>query len=175
MVTAGEKPVVLMGFMGSGKSTLGKQLASIMGWSFTDLDRSIENQEKRSIPQIFEQEGEPAFRKLESALLKKNLEKKNCIIAIGGGAPCQPGNIELIREKSVSVYLKVSIPQLVSRLASSATPRPLLKGKSAPEIRIFITELLKAREPYYNQADIILESDEITAGRILLELKKGNP
>jgi shikimate kinase len=167
MVAEVDKPIVLLGFMGSGKSTLGKQLATSPGWSFLDLDRFIESEENRTIPEIFEQDGETSFRKLESKALKKVLAYPHQVISIGGGAPCNPANLKLIKEKSLSVYLKISEPQLLQRLVYSSTPRPLLKGKSESEIQSYIADLLATREPFYLQADIIIESDEITVGMIL--------
>ncbi|TSA33985.1 MAG: shikimate kinase [Porphyromonadaceae bacterium] len=172
MVIPIDKPIVLLGFMGSGKSTLGKQLAASLGWTFTDLDCFIEAEENRTIPEIFEQDGEATFRMLESNALKKVLNQSHQVIAIGGGAPCHPGNLQLIREKSLSIYLKISETQLLHRLAWSSTPRPLLNGKSESEIQSFITDLLVTREPYYLKADIIIESDAITTGIILSKLEK---
>jgi shikimate kinase len=170
MVNLPVKPVVLLGFMGSGKSTLGKQLAALLGWGFIDLDRFIETLENKTIPEIFSHDGEEAFRKIESMALQKVLNYNCQVIAIGGGAPCQPENLNLIKEKSQSVYLKISEAQLATRLAYSNTPRPLLNGKSESETQIFIRDLLAARELFYNQADIIIESDVITADMIASRL-----
>lgn len=173
MVIPIDKPIVLLGFMGSGKSTIGKQLALSLGWTFIDLDRFIEAEENHTIPEIFEKAGEATFRKLESNALNKILNYPHQVIALGGGAPCEAGNLQMIKEKSLSIYLKISEPQLFQRLASTQTPRPLLNGKSESEIRSFITDLLITREPFYLQADVIIESDEITAGMILSKLEKG--
>ncbi len=170
MVIPENKPVVLLGFMGSGKSTLGKQVASHLGWNFIDLDHFIETEQSKTISEIFRLEGESTFRQMESAALEKVLSKSFHVIAIGGGAPCFSGNIELIKRKSLSVYLKVSELQLASRLTYSNTPRPLIKGKSEPEVQKIIHDLLIAREPFYNQADIIIESDFITADLIVSQL-----
>lgn len=172
MVTRFDKSIVLLGFMGSGKSTLGKQLALTLGWRFTDLDRSIETETKQTIPEIFETEGEPGFRKLESDTLRRILAVPAQVIAIGGGAPCNPLNINMIKENSWSVYLKISEAELAHRLIHSTTPRPLLKGKTETEIKRIVRDLLAAREPYYLQADLTIESDEITAGMILSRLEK---
>lgn len=166
MVVDFNKPIVLLGFMGSGKSTLGKQLAASLGWIFMDLDRFIETEENRTISEIFEKNGEAFFRNLESKALTRLLSHSHQVIAIGGGAPCSQENLKVIKEKSLSVYLKVSEPQLLHRLANSSTSRPLLNGKSESETQIFIADLLSAREPWYLQADVIMESDEITAEMI---------
>ena len=170
MVAKVDKPVVLLGFMGSGKTTLGKQLAASLGWMFTDLDRFVEAAHDRTIPDIFEKEGEAAFRKLESDALKKVLNYPHQVVAIGGGAPCSPDNLRLINEKSLSIYLKVSEPQLLHRLSYSSTPRPLLKGKSESETQALIRKLLATREPFYLQADVIIESDDITVAMIASHL-----
>ena len=173
MVIPVDKSIVLLGFMGSGKSTLGNQLAASLGWTFIDIDRFIEADENRTIPEIFEKDGESTFRKLESNALNRLLTYTSQVISVGGGAPCSPGNLELIKEKSLSIYLRISKPQLLVRLTGSSTQRPLLKGKSEFETQSLIADLLAFREPFYLQADIIIESDEITTGMILSELVKG--
>lgn len=167
MVTDSDKPIVLLGFMGSGKSTLGKQLAATLNRTYLDLDRFIETEENRTIPEIFDKEGESYFRILESKALNKVLDYSRQVIAVGGGAPCYPGNLEMIREKSVSVYLKISEAELLKRLAYSSTSRPLMKGKNESEIQIIIRDLLAGRESFYLQADIIIESDNITVPMII--------
>jgi shikimate kinase len=172
MVMLSDKPIVLMGFMGSGKTTLGKQLAALLGFTFIDLDRFIETEENRTISEIFERDGEVAFRRLESNALNRILNHPNQVISIGGGAPCQPGNMDLIRGKSLSVYLKVSEPELLQRLARSSTSRPLLSGKSESEMQSVICTLLESRESYYRQAHIIMESDAISPSMILSELER---
>jgi len=156
--------------MGSGKSTLGKQLALLLGWSYTDLDRFIETEENRTIADIFEKNNESGFRKLEANALKRVISYSRQVIAIGGGAPCFPGNLEVIKEKSLSIYLKISESQLLLRLSGSPTNRPLLNGKSESETQNLITDLLLLREPFYLKADIVIESDEITVGMILSHL-----
>jgi shikimate kinase len=175
MVMLDNKPIVLLGFMGSGKSTLGKKLAGLIGWTFIDLDRFLEAQEGRSIPEIFDKSGEAYFRTIETVALEKALNSSFTVISIGGGAPCSSKNMELIKLRALSIYLKVTVPQLCFRLAYTSTPRPLLQGKSEVEKESFITELLGKREPYYLQSDMIIESDSISAEMILtrLELKTG--
>jgi len=156
--------------MGSGKSTLGKQLAMALGRIFTDLDRFIEVEENRTITDIFNKEGEAFFRKLETNALSRTLSYPNQVIAIGGGTPCFPQNLKLIQEKAISIYLKISESELLKRIAHSATQRPLLQGKSETEMQSFINDLLKGREGYYNQADILMESDSIDIQMIVSRL-----
>ena len=173
MVILAKKPLVLLGFMGSGKSVLGRQVAAELNRTFIDLDRFIEAEENRSIPDIFEKDGENAFRKLESNALKRILSHPHQVISIGGGAPCNSVNMQLIKEMAVSVYLKISEPELFRRLVYSSSERPLLKGKSEDEIQSLIKGLLAARKPFYNQADIIIESDAVTPAMILSYLPAG--
>ncbi len=171
MVTHLAKPLVLLGFMGSGKSTIGQQLAHQIKVKFIDLDRRIEVNAGLSIPEIFAHLGEKKFREIESQVLREVLEEESGIIAIGGGAPCNEINISAIKQKAVSVYLKISVPELIRRLASSPTPRPLLQGKTPEETSKFIEDMLTQREFYYNQADLILESDTITPALLLTALQ----
>ena len=162
-MTYPDKPIVLMGFMGSGKSTLGKALARKFKLRFTDLDRYIERETGWPVQKIFSDQGEGAFRELEKKCLAVLLEERRGVIAIGGGAPCNEENIRMIKEKSLSVYVKITIGELVRRLSASPVPRPLLAGRDQDEVEPFIASLLKTREKYYSQADIILESDCLTA------------
>jgi shikimate kinase len=167
MVAQPDKPIVLLGFMGSGKSTLGKQLARSLKLDFTDLDKYIESKTGRSVQEIFSVEGESRFRSLESQYLAELINRPAGVIAIGGGAPCHDEHIRLIKEKSLSVYLKISVPELYLRISLSKTPRPLMAGKTGAEMENYICTLLKTREKYYDQADIIMESDCITPDALL--------
>jgi shikimate kinase len=167
MVTLPDKPIVLLGFMGSGKSTLGKQLARSLKLKFIDLDKHIESETGRTVQEIFVSEGESLFRDLEGKYLAELLDQPSQVIAIGGGAPCNNRNISLIRKKSISVYLKISVTELFLRISHSPTPRPLLAGKTGAEMESYIAKLLETREKYYNQADIILKSDCITTDKLL--------
>lgn len=167
MVTLTDKPIILMGFMGSGKSTLGKQLARSLKLDFTDLDKYIESETGRSVQEIFSIEGENSFRRLEGQYLAELLIRTAGVIAIGGGAPCNDEHIRLIKERALSVYLKISVPELYLRISLSKTPRPLMAGKTGAEMENYIFTLLETREKYYNQADIIMESDCITPDTLL--------
>ena len=162
-----KKPITLIGFMGSGKSTIARYLAEKKGVQFTDLDTFIEESEGVSIPSIFETKGEDVFRQIESACLLEVFKSPNQIIALGGGTPCFNDNMNIIKELSLSVYLKVSPEGLRDRLINSHNTRPLIKGMSEGELLDYIRIKLKEREKYYLQADHVIESDQIMADDLL--------
>lgn len=155
-----DRPITLIGFMGSGKSTVGRQLARAKDWEFTDLDMYIQKTSGRSIPDIFSLLGEDKFREIESDCLKEVLEFPNQVIALGGGTPCFHNNMESIKSRSTSIYLKVSPEGLANRLMRSPSPRPLIEGKSPDELIEYISSELIKREEFYLQADFIIESDQ---------------
>lgn len=161
------KPITLIGFMGSGKSTIARHLAEKKGVQFMDLDTYIQESEGVSISSIFETKGEAAFRQIESDCLHEVLKSPNKIIALGGGTPCFIDNIKIIKERSLSIYLKVSPEALRNRLAKSHNPRPLIKGMSEDELLDYIRLKLNEREKFYLQADHVIESDQIMADDLL--------
>jgi len=150
--------VVLVGFPGCGKSTIGAQLAEQLNLQFIDLDKAIEEKYHATIPHIFEKYGEFVFRKCEFQTLCECLELDNVLIATGGGAPCSDEAIRLINEKSISIYIKLTEEQLVERLLNSKKKRPLTQNKTPEELREYVQQTLALREPYYLQAKKIVES-----------------
>ncbi len=154
--------IVLVGYMASGKSTIGRILAKKMELRFIDLDDYIEKKEGKSISDIFKIDGEIYFRKKEHYYLKEllNLED-DFILALGGGTPCYAGNMHLINEhKSVrSIYLRLKIPTLVDRLVNEKSKRPLVAELKNADIPEYIAKHLFERSFYYNQSDIIIDSD----------------
>ncbi len=164
--------IVLVGFMGSGKTTLGKRLASRLEHPFVDLDAEIEDTTGKSIPDIFAEDGEPQFREIERTTLMNVLKRKEFVLATGGGAPCFGDNMKLINEFSDSIYLKISPEVLSSRLNSSKTDRPLIKGKSPEELIDFIKSKLKERENYYEQSKHIISGFNLNADDLLMLLKE---
>ncbi|MCJ7616788.1 MAG: shikimate kinase, partial [Desulfobacterales bacterium] len=120
--------VYIIGFMGSGKSTAGKKLASHLGWSFIDLDRRIEEHTGKSIPELFSKYGEDYFRDVEANVLKRLKSQTNTIISAGGGTPCHGDNMDFMLETGLTVYLKLTSVQLKYRLSESKGERPLIKG-----------------------------------------------
>ena len=145
--------------MGSGKSTVGKALAKKLNLSFIDMDDYIEERNFRSIPQIFADDGEEGFRKLEQKALHELAEFEDVIIATGGGAPCFFDNMEVIKKTGRSLYLSGSPRILADRLKQSKIERPLIKGKTYNELVAFIDETLNKREKWYKQAEVILNFD----------------
>ena len=151
--------IYLIGYMGSGKSMVGKGLAQKLGLSFIDMDHYIEERNFRTIPQIFAEDGESGFRKLEQKALHELSEFDDVIIATGGGAPCFFDNMEVIKHTGRSVYLNGTPRIIAERLKQSKTERPLIKGKTNEELVDFIDETLTKRSPWYLQADVIINFD----------------
>ncbi|MFZ9848005.1 MAG: shikimate kinase [Flavobacteriales bacterium] len=149
------KKIFLIGFMGSGKTTLGKKIASHLHLEFIDMDDYIEQKEGRSISSIFEKEGEAHFRALEQEALNELLSKENVVVSTGGGTPCFYNNMELINASAQSVYLQVEPEMLLGRLKGATNKRPLLANLSNEELRLQISEKLAAREPYYMQSKVV--------------------
>lgn len=152
--------IYLIGYMGCGKSTLGRRLSNHLGLQFIDMDHYIEERNCKTIPQIFEQEGEAEFRNKERKALEELSEFNDLVIATGGGAPCFFDNIEVMNKTGKTVYLNISPGILADRLLSSKTERPLIKGKSREELIAFIDETLRKRNEFYKQAQFqITEPD----------------
>ncbi len=151
--------IFLLGFMGSGKSTIGKSFAKKQNVPFYDLDDYIVKVENRSIAEIFEQDGEEGFRQVEHNRLKELCElPEDCLISLGGGTPCFKDNMKYLKGQGKSVYLQTDTEILVGRLAQNNAKRPLVAGKSKEEIRHVVQHLLNQRESFYLQADFILEN-----------------
>jgi len=149
--------IYLMGYMGSGKSTLGKKLSSALDYQFIDLDRYIEETTGNSIEEIFQKSGETIFRKIESEALTTVSKKEKVVIALGGGTPCHEENIKIIKNSGISVYLQIPPKGLLHRLSNAKAERPRIKGKEGDELLVFIDKDLKDREKYYLQSDIIID------------------
>lgn len=137
-----------MGFMGCGKSTVGRELASRLDWDFLDLDREIERRSGRSIPEIFEQEGESGFRERETSALSETRHRVRTILATGGGAFTRQENVDLIQQSGVSVWLDPEFPVLVDRLERSIRKRPLFQNDEQ------LRELWQSRLPWYRKASL---------------------
>ena len=146
----------LVGFMGAGKTTVGKLLANKLDRSFTDVDAYIESRYRRTIADIFEKKGETGFREIERRALLEISEFGNFVVSTGGGLPCFFDNMDLMNQTGITIYLKTNVNNLLERLYFNKQNRPLIKGKSLEELRDFIETNLKKREPFYNQAKYII-------------------
>ncbi len=158
--------VVLIGYMASGKSTLGRVLAKKMNYDFIDLDDYIEEKEQLQVSDIFESKGEIYFRRVETMYLKELLDKKSkLVLSLGGGTPCYSNNMETLREnnKVKSIYLKASIPSLVARLKNEKSKRPLIAHIETDELLAeFIGKHLFERSQFYNLSEVTITTDNKT-------------
>jgi shikimate kinase len=154
---AAARRVYIIGFMGSGKSTTGKQLAANLGWKFIDLDKEIESVEGRSVRDIFAASGETYFRKIESKTLTGLTTEGDTVISAGGGTPCFDTNMDFMTGTGIVVYLRMTPLQLKERLDGMDGGRPLTNNLHRSELLKFITDKLSEREKYYLQASIIID------------------
>ena len=154
--------IFLIGFMASGKSTIGKQLAEKLSVPFIDLDEWIEKCEGRSVTLIFAESGEPVFRQIESAYLKKLEGTKTAIIATGGGTPCFFDNMDWMKQNGLTLYLRTDPFILFERLKASDRERPLLSGRKDQALLDFIKNTIEKRAVFYENAHLIFEQNEMT-------------
>ncbi|MDD2284573.1 MAG: shikimate kinase [Paludibacter sp.] len=153
--------IFLVGFMGSGKTAMGKLLAKRHGLTFIDLDSYIENKFRRTVARIFAEDGETSFREIEKNCLHEVAEFEDVVIATGGGVPCFFDNMDFMNQRGETIYIRLTPEHLAERLSSSrAGVRPLLKNKTGDELQQYITETLQKREPYYLRAKRIIEGTD---------------
>ena len=172
--------IILIGYMGSGKTTLGKALSKETGLMFYDRDWYIESRMRKTISELFAEMGEEGFRKVEYNMLHEVAEFEDVIISCGGGTPCFFDNMDYLNQQGDVVYLKATPETLYKHLQMARVERPLLKGKSQEELIDYITTHLQEREPYYQQARYQLDvnlldnydkiQDSVAAIRSLLAL-----
>lgn len=162
--------LILVGYMGSGKSIIGKELARILDYNYIDFDSFIETQENATIKTIFETKGEIYFRKSESKYLGKVINLKNTIVSLGGGTPCYANNMEQIinSTESISIYLKANIPTLSNRLFEEKFKRPLISHiPSIEELNEFIGKHLFERAHFYEQSNFAIKTDDKSVDEIV--------
>ena len=142
--------------MGSGKTTVGKKLAALFHSPFIDLDVYIEEQEQRSVPDIFAKSGESHFRKLETAALEKIIRDQSAfsVISLGGGSLCFNENLHRCKSRGLLIYLEMPAPALAARLQQNSHSRPLLAVNDGRDLNQKISDMLNEREPYYRQAHL---------------------
>ena len=158
--------ITLTGFMGSGKTTVGKVLADFLGCPFFDLDDLVVKKACKSIPDVFAQDGEPAFRQLEARVLRQMVEKyaeNTVVLALGGGAVLAPASAALLQEKTVCIYLRATLETLLARLEGETAGRPLADADLAAR--------LSARTPVYEQtAHVVIDTDGLSPEEIADEI-----
>ncbi|MEI6817167.1 MAG: shikimate kinase [Bacteroidota bacterium] len=168
--------IYLIGYMGSGKSSRGAELAKKLDYTFIDLDEMIEKDNKISIPTIFKTKGENVFREMEQEALRKTFKKKNIVVATGGGTPCFFDNLAEMRENGTTIYIQASIGLLFHRLAASKTERPMLKDFKDVELVLQIKDQMAYRERFYEKANYIIDAEDLKANDLVKllanELKK---
>jgi shikimate kinase len=152
--------IILIGYMGSGKTTLGEKLARELKIPFIDSDEVIEQIAKMDINTIFKEHGEAVFRKMESMFLESLLNIPAFVLSTGGGLPCFNNNMDVLNDLGNTIYLKNSAEGLAERLLAAKTVRPLIAGKSKNELIPFIEDNLNKREPYYSKAELTLNLPE---------------
>ena len=149
--------IVLIGYMGAGKTTVGRMLAKDMGLMFYDLDWYITSRMRRTVAQIFEESGEEGFRRIERNMLHEVAEFENVVISCGGGTPCFFDNMDYLNLQSETVYLKATPEVLYAHLKMGKSVRPLLLNKTPEEVEAFVKQQLQQREPYYSKAKHVLD------------------
>ena len=161
--------VLLVGFMASGKSSVGRELASRLGWDFKDFDTMIAARAGKSVSEIFAEDGEAEFRRLESDVAEELLARSGSVLAPGGGWPAQPGSWEMVPENTMSVWLQVSPAVAVRRASEEGPTRPLLEGGDVTDRA---TALLLAREASYRRARYTLDSEQYGPRELAGEIVK---
>ncbi|HBC28999.1 MAG TPA: shikimate kinase [Prevotellaceae bacterium] len=149
--------IILVGYMGSGKTTIGRQLALALGLEFYDLDWYIETRYRSTVAQIFAQRGEDGFREMERNMLHEVAEFEDIVLSCGGGTPCFFDNMDYLNAQGETVYLKATPEVLARHLRMGRVERPLIKGKSEGELLQYIQSSLQAREPFYGKAKNIID------------------
>lgn len=153
--------IFLIGYMGCGKTTVGKRLAAHLSMEFVDLDHFIENRYHKTIRDIFAEKGEAAFRELERKALQEVSLFENVVISTGGGVACFFDNLEFMKNAGKTIYLKVSVNELAARLNVAKHNRPLIKDKNLEEIKEFIQLNLEKRESFYGQAHYVFDTEKL--------------
>ena len=151
------KSIIIIGYMGAGKTTVGKALAKELGVMFYDLDWYIESRMRKTVKQIFEEMGEEGFRHIEHNMLHEVAEFENVVVSCGGGTPCFFDNMDYMNQAGETIYLKATPETLHAHLKMGKGVRPLLLNKTPEEVDVFIREQLKQREPFYEKAKHIID------------------
>lgn len=155
------KRIFLIGYMGAGKTTIGRELAKELNLDFIDLDHFIQARFLKTVNQLFQDAGEAEFRSIEKKMLREVGEFENVIISAGGGTPCFFDNMEYMNQSGTTIYLKASADILSARLNMNKDKRPLIKDKNEKELNSFVVDSLCQREPFYSQATVVFETGTV--------------
>ncbi len=168
-MASGTRRILLVGFMGSGKSSVGRLVAEALGWEFADFDAEVERTEHRSVAEIFAESGEPEFRAAEAGVGERLLARDRVVLASGGGWAATPGRLRTLPDGTLSVWLKVGPDEAVRRTARLAGTRPLLAGSDPVGAA---RELLRARSSVYADADLEVDTEGRTVEDVAAEILK---
>lgn len=163
---SGNHILYIIGFMGSGKTTAGKRLASLLGWTFVDLDKKIEEHTGLKVPDIFSRYGEDHFRRVEAEVLRSLVTDSDTVISTGGGTPCYEDNMEFMLGTGLTIYLKLTPGQLMNRLSGSSDERPLIKNLTGEKLLNFIGEKLILREKFYEKSELVIDGFDLDISRL---------
>jgi shikimate kinase len=161
-----DKPIILLGFMGVGKTSIGKKLSKQLNWKFLDTDKLIEKKTGLPIPEIFNQFGEDFFRTEEKEILNEIASLENVIVSVGGGLPCFFDNMDRLNEIGTTVYLKLEPEFIVQRLLESKIKRPLIEGMTPIELEEFVISRLSERELFYARSNYSIRADRFACEQI---------
>lgn len=164
--------VVLVGFSGAGKTTIGRELALRLGLEFVDLDDAIEEKYHATIPHIFQKYGESVFRQCEYQTLNEMLNKDGVVIATGGGAPAYKDAMQKIKANAFTVFINLTEEQLFNRLKNSKKNRPLTAALSESELRDYVHRTLQNRIPFYSMADMQVDEDKINLETMAISISE---
>ena len=153
--------IYLVGFMGCGKTTVGKKLAASLKWKFVDLDKKIKEKTGVAINELFATKGEEYFREIEATTLRELTIDSNCVVATGGGTPCFKENMDFMLNNGYTIYLKLTPPQLAGRLKTSIDIRPLIRDIQGEELLKYIETKLAERSKWYEKSHLIIDGFNI--------------
>lgn len=164
--------IFLIGMMGSGKSYWGEKLKKKLGVSAYDLDSLIEMMEEKSIPEIFEEDGEDYFRKAEAKMLRLFAEKKSFILSVGGGTPCHHDNMKWMNKQGITIFIDEPVETLCQRLMKEKQNRPLIKDMNDDKLNEFLRNLLSERSEFYNLSAHTIKGEEFNEATVVKLVKE---
>lgn len=164
--------IFLVGFMGCGKSYVGRNLAPLLGFEYIDADKYIEEQEGLTVKEIFEKKGEDYFRQKEKEFINQLDKEANLVVSTGGGAPCFFDNMDVMNEKGLTIYLNRNKEKVIWRLLKGQYKRPLIADLTPEELSAFYDERLESRKPFYEKAKLHVGDADVDE---ILEILKKNP